>query len=407
RGGFTLEAARAICGLDRTFALVESLQDKSLLVRMPERRERFRMLEPIRHHALELLSESGQLEAVEGAHLAFFAALAERGDRELTGPAQSEWLRALSDDHDNLRAALERGRSQPPAERLRLALALTRFWRVLGHLREGRAWLDDALAAPAPASSERARALNQAAGLAWMQGDLDQARARLEASLAAWRELGDEAGTQGSLANLGVIASTQADWQSGLAYLEEGLLVARRREDQLAIGVLLGNLGVLGAHLGDHEAALERLIEAERVLSGLGDRARQANALANLGLLAVRRRLTADAAGHYARSLRLHASLREPQSLAECLEGVAWIANRLGRPEPALRLGGAAAAIRQAFGAPHRPWSRRVVDDWLEEARTALGPAADAAWSDGASLTLPEAIAAAAAECEAALELPH
>src|SRR5207248_463388 len=126
----------------------------------------FRLLEPIRHHALERLGESGELEAVEQAHLAFFTALAERGDRELTGPAQADWLQTLTDDHDNLRAALERGRAH--GERLRLPLALTRFWRVLGHLGEGRAWLDDALSVPGQTSPDRARALNQAAGLAWM-----------------------------------------------------------------------------------------------------------------------------------------------------------------------------------------------------------------------------------------------
>ena len=53
--------------------------------------------------------------------------------------------------------------------------------------------------------------------------DLERARAQLEASLVTWREVGDEAGIQNCLANLGIIASTQSDWTAGLAYLEEGL----------------------------------------------------------------------------------------------------------------------------------------------------------------------------------------
>jgi len=403
RAGFTLEAARAVCGGDpeddETFAVVEALQDKSLLMRQPERRERFRLLEPVRQHALERLSESGELDAVAGRHLAYYSALADRGGRELAGPAQAPWLARLGDEHDNLRAALELSRTRPTEERIRLALALTRFWRIRGHLREGRAWLEDALAAPGPASGDRAGALNAVAGLAWLQGDVDAARAGLEASLAAWREIGDEAGTQGCLANLGVVASTQSDWERGVAYLEEGLLVARRRGDDLSTGIILGNLGVVAAHLGDHDAAGERLAEAERVLRRLGDAARLANALANLGLLAVRMGRTAEAAGHYAASLRLQESLREPQSLPECLEGTAWIAVRIGHHDRALRLGGAAAGLRQALGAPHRPWSRAVVDGWLDAARAAVGETADVTWSEGMALTVQEAIALASEEC--------
>ncbi|HXM57892.1 MAG TPA: LuxR C-terminal-related transcriptional regulator [Candidatus Dormibacteraeota bacterium] len=405
RGGFTLEAVREVGaepGVDDAFALVESLQDKSLLARVPERPERFRLLEPIRHHALELLTGSGELEAVRRAHFAFFTGLAERGDRELGGPAQAEWLRRLADDHDNLRATLEHGRERPNEERLRLVLALARFWQVLGHQGEGRAWFGEVLASPAPASPERARALNAAAGLAWMQGDLERARVQLEASLSSWREVGDEAGIQNCLANLGIIASTQSDWTAGLAYLEEGLLMARRRRDEPATAVLLGNLGVLGAHLGDHEVALERLTEAEHIFHRLGDGARKANAHANLGLLAVHRDRVGEAAAHYGRSLRLHRDLREPQSLAESLEGVAWVAFRSGHEELAFRLGGAASAIRQAFGAPHRPWSRHVVDGWLDEARRILGEAAGTAWSEGEALGVPEAIAAALEECSLA-----
>jgi non-specific serine/threonine protein kinase len=402
RGGFSPSAARAIDATDGTNALVEGLQDKSLLVRLPERPERFRLLEPIRQHALVMLAESGELAAVQRDHFAFFATLAERGDQGLGGPDQAVWLARLTDDHDNLRAALEHGRGRPSGERDRLALALTRFWRVLGHLGEARAWFDETLAVPAPASAQRARAFNAAAGLAWLQGDLGAARTLLESSLTSWRTVGDDAEVQRCLANLGVIASTQSDWAAGTAYLEEGLVVARRLDDDLATGIVLGNLGVLGAHLGDHDVALERLTEAERVLRRLGDEARLANALANLGLLAVNRGRAVEAAGHYAASLRIHGTLRQPQSLAECLEGVGWIAARTGREEQAIRLGGAAAALRRSLGAPHRPWSQRVVDCWLEEARHSAGEAADAAWSEGEALSVAEAIALAAAECELA-----
>jgi predicted ATPase/DNA-binding CsgD family transcriptional regulator len=403
RGGFTLEAAGAVCEDGDAFALLEALQDKSLVVRVMERQERFRLLEPIRQYALERLTESGELEAMRGRHLAFFATLAERGGHELTGPSQAVWLGRLSDDHDNLRAALERSRGAGEEQRVRLVLALNRFWRVLGHVTEGRAWLEEVVAANGPATGDRARALNAAAGLAWLQGDVARARTLVEASLATWREVGDTDGVQGSLANLGAMAATQSDWEAAQAFLEESLALARCRGDELTVGIVLGNLGVLAAHLDQHGLAHERLAESERVMHRLGDAARVANALANRGLLAVRRGRAAEAAEHYAASLRIQGTLREPQSLAECLEGVAWIASHAGRQEPAVRLGGAAASVRRSLGAPHRPWSRRVVDEWLEAARDTLGDAAGEAWAEGEALTIPEAMALAASECELAL----
>jgi hypothetical protein len=43
------------------------------------------------------------------------------------------------------------------------------------------------------------------------------------------------------------------------------------------------------------------------------------------------------------------------------------------------------------------------VEEWLETARRTLGDGADTAWSEGEALTVPEAVALAAGECELAL----
>src|SRR5436309_1522975 len=77
-----------------------------------------------------------------------------------------------------------------------MARALVQFWEVRGYLTEGRSYLAEALGregadSPTP---ERAKALNAAAVLAWMQGDSGAARALFEESLAIRRELGDKGG---------------------------------------------------------------------------------------------------------------------------------------------------------------------------------------------------------------------
>jgi predicted ATPase/DNA-binding CsgD family transcriptional regulator len=396
RGGFTLEAAEMVCrdpgdGGPGVFELLARLVDKSLVLPVLPRRERYRCLEIIRRYAWERLAESGELEAVARRHLAFFQRLAERAAGELTGPGQPAWLARLGDEHDNLRAALEVGRGADVETRLRLVLALERFWSIRGHVGEGREWVEEALAAATElgATATRARAIDAAARLALHQDDAARARAWLEASLATWRDLGDGGGVQACLANLGVAASKLGDWPAARACFEESLGLARELGNQRAIALLLDNLGVMAAFLDDHDAAQARLEEALATMRSLGDPVRVANSLANLGMLALYRDRPREAADRYAESLRILESLDAPGCLAECLEGFACIAAGRGRAERALRLAGAAAGIRKAIGTPQPPWSRRLEEGWVDRARRTVGPGAALAWEDGRRLQGP------------------
>jgi len=409
RGGFTWEAVQTVCmdpvetaGAD-TFELLAMLVDKSLVLPVPGRAERYRCLEIIRQDAGARLAESGELEPMRRRHLDHFLELAERAAPELSGPEQSSWLQRLSDDHDNLRAALETARTYGIDRRLRLMLALGRFWTARGYLGEGRQWMTEALAAAGTAATPLlAEALNTAAGLAWQQGDIASARTHLEASAAMWRELGDRARIQPSLTNLGLVAATQGDWQAARSWNAESLALARQLGDEPAVAVVLSNLGRLLGHLGEHEAAQAHLDEALAIMRRLGDSVRIAVALSNLGMLAVLRDRAGEAAERYGESLRILRSLGARQNVAECLEGFAWIAARTGDLERALWLAGAAAASRDELGTPVRPSSRRLLEDWMDRARAALGEDADRAWDEGRNMQEQRALALALGEHQAA-----
>ena len=126
----------------------------------------------MREYALERLEASGEAAAMRQAHAAFYLALAERAEPELTGPEQTHWLDRLEIEHDNLRAALAWAIAARPGHGLvRLAGALWRFWWMRGHYREGRAWLEAALEQDAGSEAERAKALYGAGSLATEQGD--------------------------------------------------------------------------------------------------------------------------------------------------------------------------------------------------------------------------------------------
>src|SRR5947209_8312205 len=113
-GGWSLEAAEAVCGQAEgetraLFAGLSALIDKSLVLvdELAEGEPRYRMLEIVREFAGEQLTALGEQEAMRGRHAVHFLAFAEGAEPLLGGPDQARWLECLEREHDNLRAALD------------------------------------------------------------------------------------------------------------------------------------------------------------------------------------------------------------------------------------------------------------------------------------------------------------
>src|SRR5262249_41114944 len=186
-GGWDLEAVEAVCGGDGPLVAGTSLADKSLVHACAGvgSAVRFGMLETIREYGLERLVECGEETDARARHAAYYLALAERAEPELTGPGQARWYARLDGEYDNLRAVLawacESGAVQTG---LRIAVALWRYWDTRGHLREGRAWLERLLALgdgnDAIPMMVRAAALWAASVLALHAGNLRHARSWCE-----------------------------------------------------------------------------------------------------------------------------------------------------------------------------------------------------------------------------------
>ena len=92
-GGFTLEAAEAVCAQDQSTAtnigiqpgealgLLSQLIAKSLVgVEQRDPQVRYSLLETIRQYAYDRLLEAGEVERVRNLHLGFFLRLAEETD---------------------------------------------------------------------------------------------------------------------------------------------------------------------------------------------------------------------------------------------------------------------------------------------------------------------------------------
>jgi tetratricopeptide (TPR) repeat protein len=416
---------------------VASLVNKSLLQQeQADSGTRLVMLETIREYGLECLRSSVEVTAIERGHATFFLGLAETAEAELRGASQTVWLDRLDAEHDNLRAALawmtQSGEAEPG---LRLALALWRFWEIRGYLAEGRAAFAGLLALPASSAQTKLRlkALYAAGILADAQGDYALARTLFEENLAINRESGDKWGTANSLNNLGIVALRQQDYRTARSLYEESLGIWRELGNQRAIALSLDNLGNVAMaqgdyatarslheeslmlfrglgdqrgmawslnHLGDvardeldYAPARSRYEEGLAMFSELGDQPGMASSLADLGNLARDQGDYSSARPLYEESLVIFGELGDGRGIARVLEGLAGLAAARAQPERALRLAGAAAALREALGAPLPPIELARLERSLEPAWQSVAKLAGSAiWKEGRAILLEEAI---------------
>ena len=150
------------------------------------------------------------------------------------------WVTALEVDHDNVRAALEWAIGAKSAVALRLAAALTPFWKTRGYLREGQEWLRRALdSTPDASPALRARALYGLGMLAIMRGDVALARAGVEESLSLARAGRFRRAEAQGLNLLGFISIFAQDPMAAKPVLEESVAMARADGD---VGSLISSL---------------------------------------------------------------------------------------------------------------------------------------------------------------------
>jgi predicted ATPase/class 3 adenylate cyclase len=372
-GGFTLEAAEAVCSgedvaLEGVLELLTHLVDKSLVVveGAPDGTARYRLLDTLRQYGWQRLVDSRESEAIRRAHAGCYLALAEEAEPELTGAGQQAWLERLERDHDNLRVALVWAVEREEAETgLRLGGALGRFWMVRGYLSEGRQRLAAglALAGASGRTAVRARALDMAGWLASPQGDYPAARALLQESLAICQELGHKRGTAFALYGLGLAAWNQGDYGAARALYEESLAICQELGDKQGIAEALNGLGIVAWNQGDYPAARALAEESLAICRELGDKWGIAFALRGLGLVAWGQGDHAVARALLQESLAIYRQLGHKRGTAFALTGLGRVAADQGDYPTARARSKEGLALFQALG---NQWG-------IAEALTSLG----------------------------------
>lgn len=419
-GGGTLEAAERVCvgeGVEKydILDLLSRLVDKSLmLVTERDGEVRYRLLEIVRRYAKEKLEYSGEETWTRNRHASFFLELAEEAEPALFGAEQGTWLERLETEYDNLRVALEWLREEGEAEQgLRLGSSLWRFWWLQSHFTEGRSQLAALLETPPGArTAARAKALHVLGSLtsrhaeyADAAGKFAEARRYQEEALSIYRELGDKRGIANTLGELGRATAAAAQdyrvmWEQARPLFEESLKLERELDDKHGLAMAHLYLGIVHHFGGDPATARHHFEECLNLSRDLGDELYAAG-IAPWFLA----RVALDE-GDPDAARTLLKEILETLPLARyrwfsprVLEGFAQLAATQNRPTRALKLAGAAAALRDNIGASEVSPFRAYIERRLEPAWQVLGgEAGEVAWVEGQRMTLEQAIAYALEE---------
>ncbi|MEV5070675.1 AAA family ATPase [Microbacterium sp. LMI12-1-1.1] len=380
-GTFDLGAAAAVGGYT-VDAIVDPLDDlvAQSVVEADHETGRFRMLETIRGYGRERAEEEGRSPSLTRRHLDHFAALAASSRVDWYGPRQTAVLAQLRADRAELQSALTMAAAIDTDAALALFSDLRYHWAVGRFLPEGRGWATRVLTLPGGSAAHRVPALINAAWLCLLQGDLDEAAARLDEAdgqLPGASFTADRAATMRVEIHRwrGTHAMFSGRPQDAVGEFEASIRAARECDHPEEALLAQFQLTTALSHLrepGADRAARDALSYAESV----GESWMRAHALWSLGLAAfVERDL--DAAERFAReALVTDRGFDDPVGECLMLEVLSWVAAERGLADRAAILLGATDARWRLIGSAitvHGPQLAAHHDRCVAELRQRLG----------------------------------
>jgi hypothetical protein len=378
-GGWTLEAAEAVCGRPDEPDLVDTLSEllaNSLVVSSEElgSEPRLHMLETVRTYAAEKLAAAPDRAETARRHTEWILAMTS-ALRQARGHEYRVLVERFDRELPNLRAAVHRALEDGDAATVAL-LSRDGF----GYLSqrdaedEARAWVEQALELPtAAAAAVRGRLLVVWELAARIAGDSDPVRSRLD---EVWRLLPDDEEHAYDRAAAAIAAVYEA-----LAHdPEEAPALIQQAADRFgALGHSLGQAhvelaaGDLALSRGDTSAAEQHYRKLIVHAGDMEDDSMQARGLSLLGLTLVIQGDLQRARGAIVDGARANLLGGQPTSMLSSLEGLAAVALADGRPDVAAGALAAASAVRERIKHVLSPVLQPIVEDLASRARGELG----------------------------------
>lgn len=316
RGGWTLEAAAAVCDEPGTLDLVGELHDRSLVyAEETEDGMRYRMLETIREFGLEQLSAE-ELATLHRRHAEFFCDFAHRTHQKHYA-GRVIWQRRIAADVDNLRDALHWTERHDRPLGMSTMAWLWHFWTVRGLLSEGRNWARTLLRGydEFPPSPMIGTALAGAGIMAMEQGDHVDAVMWFERAREVTSQTDDISVLGFVVSNLSEPLLALGDLDGSLAAAKEGL-DAWQRSGSMDLRVGLVNLAWVHIARGEFADAEPILREALELFERYNDLWGVAEVYDRLAQLHWRRGEAGEARNCLARALEVYDSIDEGARVA-------------------------------------------------------------------------------------------
>jgi tetratricopeptide (TPR) repeat protein len=345
-----------------------------------------------------------EAEALHQRHASYFLAFGAPPDAELVDVGRfifpagfpAELLDQLEREQDNLRSALRWWIETGDAERaVKQADVLFPVWFRRASATEGHAWLEEILAIPSALGTPgiRRRALPILARLASHDGEYAVALEACEEMLAAQRSVGDRLGAAYALAEIANVHYLRAEYTAAWASLDASWAEASDVGDRQFESLSRNYGAMLALCEGRYDLARTLATAAQTGFDSDNEPLASAYSQMTLGYVDREEGRYEEANARFLNGLQVALDCGDRTLLAHFLEGFSGLACALGQHRRAVRLGGAAAALREAAGAPLSPAWQHLAQRWLAISRQALGEeTASAAWAAGQSLPMERAL---------------
>jgi predicted ATPase/DNA-binding SARP family transcriptional activator len=353
-GGWTVEAAEAVCGdaASDVLGALARLVDDSLVRRLDRATgPRFAMLETIGEYAREQLARTENGAEVRRRHAEYFLQLSTDTRPGLVDVDADTFAR-FDDEFDNLRAALGWFADDGDvASEVRLLDATWNLYTVRGRLSELRALLEGAVGRSAGADAHtRALARIHCGACAFRQGDFQRAGDVTQEALKLFRELGNEDEVARCIGTLGNIAVGEGNLDRAVELYEEAAERSRASGNLSRVAVILANLGSIAGQRDDAETSALYAREAAELQRNLGEVDGLAVSLHNLGRAELALSHPAEARAALTESLALAQDLGYREVIAYGLSGLAELALLEQENERAAAFLGASEDIFREIG---------------------------------------------------------
>src|SRR3954454_2476522 len=337
-GGFTLEAAEAVCDAD--IETIASLLEQSLLRRADD--GRLGMLVTILEFAVERFVTSDEALAILARHADYYIALADSGN--VHAEAQGgENYEIILPELANFRAVLERALATGENELgMSVAVALEQFW-VSNNPPEGERWYEAFFAVNELPPALRARALRARGGALYISGKFDEGTVYHRQSLEIYRELGDDFGIGHMVFRDAVEAHRSGDPTLARQLAEESR-AHHRGQSPWSEAQVLSLLGGIAFREGRSEEALELMMQSAELAEQVGSRWWRIGSLLDAAEVALGMDRSSQARDISLQALSIAREIGDRMRMAYAVTLLAWAAAADGQFERAGRLWGATEA---------------------------------------------------------------